>query len=262
MKNLRLTIALLCLLLLPCTLLAFTSSDSIRVLFIGNSYTHFNKMTNMVQQLATTQSVPMHIVEFSPGGYTFQQHLDNPALRPLIEQGRWDYVVMQQQSMAPAQPVEVVERETYPTARQLDSLVHVYSPDAKTIFYMTWGHKNGTNKPVKDYPLIDTYEGMQGRLKTSYLEMASRNNAWCAPVGMAWQQVRDTHPDIELYNPDKTHPSVAGSYLAANVIFTTIYQKPYQSLYKAGLTDVEALYLQQVAQQTVLGNLSLLNIKP
>ena len=242
-----------------CTLMA--QGDSIRVLFIGNSYTHFNKMSNMVRLLAATQGVEMSVSEFSPGGYTFRQHLDNPDLRPLIEQGGWDYVVMQQQSMAPAQPEAVVERKTYPSARELDSLVHVYSPDAKTIFYMTWGHKNGTNKPTPGYPLIDTYEGMQGRLKTSYLEMAKQNNAWCAPVGMAWQQVRNDYPDYELYNPDLTHPSLLGSYLAANVIFSTIYQKPYHSQYRAKVLSEQADVIQQVAQQVVFDNLELLNIE-
>ena len=257
-RTLRYLLILFC---LVCSPALMAQGDSIRVLFIGNSYTHFNKMSNIVRLLAATQGIEMQVEEFSPGGYTFRQHLDNPELRPLIEQGGWDYVVMQQQSMAPAQPIEIVEKETYPIARQLDSLIHVYSPDAKTIFYMTWGHKNGTNKPVSGYPLIDTYEGMQGRLKTSYLEMASQNNAWCAPVGMAWQQIRADHPDYELYNPDLTHPSLLGSYLAANVIFSTIYQKPYHSQYTAKLLSEQADTIQQVAQRVVLDNLEVLNIK-
>ena len=62
---------------------------------------------------------------------------------------------------------------------------------------MTWAHKDGCLSPIADYPLIDTYTGMQERLKTSYLEMAYQNNAWCAPVGMVWQQVRRERPDYK-----------------------------------------------------------------
>lgn len=106
-----------------------------------------------------------------------------------------------------------------------------------------------------------TYPEMQARLRTSYLEMAYENNAWCSPVGMAWSKVRAEMPDIELYNKkDKHHPSPAGSYLAANVILTTIIQRPYTSDFTSTLNPQTAQYLQQVAQNTVLTNRELLNL--
>ena len=52
-----------------------------------------------------------------------------------------------------------------------------------------------------------------------------------------------------------------GSYLAANVIFTTIYGKPYQTDCTMGLPPEQAEYLQRVAQQTVLENRTLLNLE-
>ena len=48
---------------------------------------------------------------------------------------------------------------------------------------------------------------------------------------------------------------------AANVIFTTIYGKPYQTACTLGFPAEQAEYIQRVAQQTVLENLTLLNIK-
>ena len=158
-------------------------------------------------------------------------------------------------------PTGQVAREGYPAARTLDSLVHAASPDARVIFYMTWGHKYGNRKPVAEYPLSNGYEGMQERLKTSYLEMAYDNGAWCAPVGMAWRAVRSERPDCILYRPDCYHPAVPGSYLAANVIFTTILQRPYQTAFTAELPAEQAEYLQRTAQRTVLDNLVLLNIR-
>jgi hypothetical protein len=96
---------------------------------------------------------------------------------------------------------------------------------------------------------------------TSYLEMAYDNNAWCAPVGMAWQKVRTERPNLQLYMADRSHPSLAGSYLAANVIYTTIIQSGYQSQFNSTLDPELAEYLQQMAQRTVLDNLTLINIK-
>lgn len=244
------------------TLFSFAqeSADSIRVLFIGNSYSYYNDLPQTVQKIAATQELKVAIRTFLPGGSRFINHLGNKELNEAIRQGGWDYVVLQEQSLLPAQPTEKVVREVYPLADSLNSLVKMYNPDAQVIFYMTWGYKDGSDK-VENYPLIATYEGMQERLKISYLEMAYSNHAWCAPVGVAWQQVRRAHPEYNLYNPDKSHPSASGSYLSAHVIFTTMYQKPYHTDVRLNLPAEEAEYLQQVAQQTVLENLALWNIK-
>lgn len=67
--------------------------------------------------------------------------------------------------------------------------------------------------------------------------------------------------DCILYRPDCYHPAVPGSYLAANVIFTTILQRPYQTAFTAELPAEQAEYLQRTAQRTVLDNLVLLNIR-
>ena len=158
-------------------------------------------------------------------------------------------------------PTRQVAREVYPAARTLDSLVHVASPDARVIFYMTWGHKNGNRFPIPEYPPANSYGTMQERLITSYLEMAYDNDAWCAPVGMAWRRVRAERPDYVLYAQDCFHPALPGSYLAANVIFTTIYGRPYQTDCTMGLPPEQAEYLQRIGQQTVLENRTLLNLE-
>ena len=147
----------------------------------------------------------------------------------------------------------------YPYAHTLDSLAKAHSPMVKVIYYMTWGHKNG-NVRQTTYPLDDNFDLMQERLKISYLEMAHENDSWCAPVGMAWQELRHKHPEFELYQKDNFHPSVMGSYLAANVIFSTIYQKYYKTYYTAKLPTWQANVIQRLAQETVLNNLRLLNI--
>lgn len=250
----------LLLLLLPLAGAA-QKQDSLRVLWIGNSFTYFNDMPAMVQRIASTQKMKLSCTRFLKGGERFSGHLKNPELLEALARGGWDYVVLQEQSTAPAMATEQVAREVYPAARTLDSLVHAASPDARVIFYMTWGHKYGNRKPVAEYPLSNQYEGMQERLKTSYLEMTYANDAWCAPVGMAWRRVRHERPDCILYRPDCYHPGVAGSYLAANVIFTTLFRKPYQTDFTAELSAQLAEYLQQTAQRTVLDNLVLLNIR-
>lgn len=240
-------------------------ADSVKILFIGNSFTYFNDMPDMVRDIAKTQKLAYSCTRIVKGGERLSGHLKNPKLQKALAKGGWDYVIIQEQSSDPAGPTADVIKKVYPAAHTLDSLVIAGSPDAKVIFYMTWGHKYGSIFNVRNndhsYPITDSYESMYERLKTSYLEMAYDNNAWCAPVGMAWNTARKHLPDLQLYKQDTFHPSVAGSYLAANVIFTTILQRNYQTDYDAGLPASTAEALQQIAQSTVLDNLTLLNIK-
>ena len=234
--------------------------DSVRVLWIGNSFTFVNDLPKMVQQISATQNIKLSCARALEGGQKMAGHLKNKRLLQMLKDGGWDYVVIQEQSTNPSMPTRRVVNEVYPFAKQLVEKAREGSPETKVVFYMTWGHKEGSQENVADYPLDDTYESMQDRLITSYLEMANENDAWCAPVGMAWKKVRQERPECVLYMQDMSHPSVKGSYLAANVLFTTLFQRHYQTDYvPEGV--VEAEYLQQVAQHIVFDNLHLLNIE-
>jgi len=252
----------LLLFLLP--VISVNANDSIKVLLIGNSYTYYHEMPVAIQNIAFTQNLKLFCTCICPGGYRFSQHLQNEETVNSIKKGGWDFIVLQEQSLAPAKSTEEVVQTVYPAARSLDSLIQVHNPQAKVVFYMTWGRKDGWNEYEwndRKYPFINTYEGMQQRLNTSYLELAYMNDAWCAPVGLAWQRVRMERPDYILYMSDRSHPSILGSYLAANVIFTVIFQRRYQTDFTMNIPSEQAEYIQQVAQQTVFDNLELLNIK-
>ncbi|MBQ6186923.1 MAG: SGNH/GDSL hydrolase family protein [Prevotella sp.] len=234
--------------------------DSLRILWVGNSYTYYHDLPQIVKDIASSQRMKLSTTTILKGGEQFSGHLKNPRLISELKRGGWDYVVLQEQSTLPSLATNDVIKSTYPYAHTLDSMAKAGSPQVKVIYYMTWGHKYGTIYKT-DYEPAHHYTTMQERLKTSYLEMAHMNNSWCAPVGMAWKKIRDEHPDYQIYEDDCTHPSVLGSYLAANVIFTTIYQRQYQTGVKCGIADSQAEVIQQTAQQTVLENLRLLNIK-
>src|SRR5687768_8707708 len=64
----------------------------LRVLFIGNSFTHFHNMPDMLRQLAAAahEELPLLAVQVTPGGYTLQQHCDDGRVAELIELNRWD----------------------------------------------------------------------------------------------------------------------------------------------------------------------------
>lgn len=237
--------------LLQCILV---SAETKRALFIGNSYTAVNDLPNTVKNLALSMGDTLIVDSYTPGGYTFNMHSTDANALAKIQLGNWDFVVLQAQSQEPSFPPAQVQTQTYPYAATLDSLIHVFNPCAETVFYMTWGRKNGDAANCASYPVICTYEGMQMRLRESYLEMTQDNQASCSPVGVAWRTFRNLYPGVELYQPDESHPSTQGTYLAACVFYSTFYRKHCKGaqFMPAGVTTSDGYNAQVVASATVL----------
>ena len=47
-----------------------------------------------------------------------------------------------------------------------------------------------------------------------------------APVAIAWSAVARSRPEIALYAADGSHPTAAGSLLAACVLYGVLFQDP------------------------------------
>lgn len=227
-----------------------------RVLFIGNSYTGVNDLPGMFYNLALSLGDTVYYESNSPGGFTFNMHTTNTTTLQKIALPGWDYVVLQAQSQEPSFSPSQVTTNTYPYATKLDSLIHAANPCAKTMFYMTWGRKYGDASNCGFYPPVCTFNGMNDRLRASYLEMGADNFAQVSPVGVAWRKSREMDSTINLWSGDNSHPSVAGTYLTACVFYASIFKEsPIGAPYLAGLTATQASFLQSIANQTVLDSL-------
>ena len=239
----------------------FSQSNAKRVLWIGNSYTYVNDLPNLLRQLALSGGDSLIMDSNTPGGYTFANHSSNALTLQKLALNTNDFVILQAQSQEPSFPPTQVETQTFPYAQQLDSLIHVGSDCAKTVFYMTWGRKYGDAQNCPNYPPLCSFEGMNDRLRWAYKQMADENEALMSPVGMAWKASWAADSTINLWSSDFSHPSLAGSYLAACVFYATILEKnPVGLSYTAGLPAVQATFLQQIASNTVFDSLSTWNI--
>lgn len=232
------------------------------VLFIGNSYTGVNDLPSLVKNVAFSLGDTIYTDSNTPGGYTFNLHSTNATTLSKIGQGTWDYVILQAQSQEPSFPPSQVASQTYPYAASLVNAIREANSCTEPVFYMTWGRKNGDAANCASYPPICTYEGMQQRLRESYMEMSLDNSATTSPVGVAWKNFRDTYPTVELYASDESHPSIHGSYLAACVFYATLYQKSAigATYIPSGISTIEALNIQTIASNTVLDSLDLWRI--
>lgn len=249
------------LLILLVTAATLAHGQATRVLFIGNSYVGVNNLPDMTRQLALSLGDTLVVASSNPGGMTFQGHTTDAGTQNLIAQGNWDIVVLQEQSQLPSFPPAQVEWQSLPYAEQLVIQVRTASPCARPTFYMTWGRENGDQQNCANWPPVCTYEGMQERLRDSYLLMAHMNDAECAPAGMAWKQIREDHPSINLYSGDGSHPNVAGSYLVACTLYSTFFRRStVGATWHSTLDASTAAILQQVASSTVLDSLDTWNI--
>lgn len=239
------------------TCLTFNSNATTkRVLFIGNSYTGVNNLPNTFYNLCLSLGDSVVVDVNSPGGYTFNQHSTNATTISKIMQGNWDFVVLQEQSQLPSFHPTQVASDCYPYAKILCDTIKHYNPCAEVLFYMTWGRKNGDAGNCANYPPVCTYAGMQQRLRESYLEMTDSNNASCAPVGAVWNVFRNSFPNVELYSPDESHPSLSGTYLAACTFYSSIFSKASNGAsYLGGVIAQDAASIQSTASQVVLDSL-------
>lgn len=232
------------------------AQKTIKALFIGNSYTGVNNLPHTVSLMASSMGDSLIYDAYTPGGYTLQMHSADATTLSKIAQGGWDYVILQAQSQEPSFSPAQVAANTLPYAQFLDSLINLADTCTETVFYMTWGRKNGDASNCVVYPPVCTYAGMQQRLRDSYLLMAQQNQATVAPVGCVWRDVRATNPSFDLYQADESHPSVWGTYLAACTFYNILFQKsPVGSTYYSTLPVADAQLIQQVTASDVADSL-------
>jgi hypothetical protein len=237
------------------------SQQKKEVLFVGNSYTFYNDLPNMVKQIALSFGDTLNYDQNTPGGATLQMHSTNTQTLSKISQQQWDNVIIQCQSQRPSFSQTQVSNDVFPYAQILIDSIESNSVCTEPIFFMTWGRKYGDQQNCQFYPPICTYIGMQQRLRESYLDMTFNHNATCSPVGMSWKESIAQDSALNLYSSDNSHPSIYGSYLAACTFYATIFKKSaVGSSFWPGIDSVTACNLQQIASSTVLDSLAVWNI--
>jgi hypothetical protein len=230
------------------------SQDQVEVLFIGNSYTASNGLPDVFEGLAEAGGYRVRAEMVAPGGWTLADHVASTESIEKIRGNEWDYVVLQEQSVIPSL-VEYRERDMYPAARGLQDEVNAIG--AETIFFMTWGRRDGL--PGEGHP---DFSSMQRALEEGYLQIGDELKVPVAPVGIAWWKGLQSDPQLNLWVADGSHPTKVGTYLAACVFYAVIFgQSPEGIEYTGGLDDDLATQLQTIAWETVQPHADLWNLE-
>jgi len=205
--------------------LTLKSQDTIRILFIGNSYTFANTGV-------TTPELPLRLKEMGSlygkiiqtdfagaGGVNLEKTWKSGKASLKINEGQYNYVVIQEHSLGTLKNFDNFEKY----ARKFADLIS--KNNAKPVFYMTWGRQNRPG-------MIDT-------ISHEYIKMAEEMNSIIAPCGFAWDMTSAQYPKIELYWNDHSHPRPEGVLLNTFVFYNTLFGDiPAEPLYKFQFNDM------------------------
>jgi hypothetical protein len=108
---------------------------------------------------------------------------------------------------------------------------------ARTVLYLTWARKYAPQT--------------QQSITSAYRTIGSEIGATVVPVGVVWQEALRQRGCPVLYDKDGSHPTLAGSYLAACVFFGTLFGKRPGGWRPEGVDATDAALLQRAAAAAV-----------
>lgn len=195
-------------------LLFFKRRNVMRILMLGNSYTSANHLPLMLAEMTGAE-----VVAHTRGGARLAEQLNpatklgNKTLKALHDE-KWDYVIVQEMSNGP-----ITSKEKFMT--NLSKLCGLIRKNGATpVLFATWAYeKNG--KQLKKFGM--EYEDMICSMKETFRETVKRTSCLLADVTTVFEQQAET---VKLYAPDGSHPSEAGSKLAARTIAKVIWNDP------------------------------------
>jgi hypothetical protein len=201
------------------------ATQPLRVLFVGNSLTTWNDLPAMFAALADAGGHERPYTRtIAVGGFSLEDHWNQGDAQRAIADSKWDIVVLQQ---GPSALIES-RRLLIEYARRFGQLIQ--RSGATPALYAVWP---STHRP-SDFPGVHT----------SYSAAAHASHGTLLPAGEAWQRAMRDCPDIALYSDDGLHPTRAGTYLAALVIYRALYGAPVSGLPGLGLPNADARRLQ------------------
>ena len=203
----------------------FAGDTCLRVLFIGNSYTSVNDLPATFAALVRSGGGAVETRMIAPGGAFLSDHAASPEVEAAIAGTPWTAVVLQEQSQVPAVPA-ALDGQMAPAAASLVAAIR--AGGARPYLLETWAHRDGWPGQGMDRA------AMQAAINAAYWEVAARNAAIVVPAAEAWNQALAAAPGVALWQVDGSHPTVAGTYLAACVLYATITGRSPEGLAETG----------------------------
>ncbi len=220
-----------------------------RILFVGNSYFYYNdSLHNHVLRIAIAADPASEKSLQYKSATISGAPLTHHNIQYLLEPGQlgikqpFDVVILQGNS---ADALSDAGRASF-REKVLEFNTEIKKRGAKSALYMTHAY-------VKPNKLANP--DMIGKIEEMYVSVGNEAGVIVIPVGLAFEEAYRQRPDIKLQKVyDGSHPDLIGTYLAACVVYASLYGKsPVGNSYDYyGKVDKEtAAFLQKVADETV-----------
>ncbi len=168
-----------------------------KILYVGNSLTYSNDLPEIVERLGNSFNKKIKTQCICFPNYGLEDHWNDGLIQASISKEEFDFVVFQQGPSSQA----------YGRASLLDFGGRIsklaIEKDAIPVYFMVW-------------PSIQYYQTFDGVIK-NHTDAAELNKALLIKGGEIWRSFHESYDNIELYQRDQFHPSVAGSFLMALV---------------------------------------------
>ena len=185
------------------------ASQSTRLLFVGNSYTTRNQLPRLLVDLAATaeHATQVEVATIFAGGASLRRHWNAGNAQKALTDTTWDYIVLQEQSTLPVKNPQRYHENVRLFAAE------IAKHGAKIALYLTWSRQQVPQT--------------QQQITRAVEDIAAEIGARVVPVGPAWHAAMREDPGLVLYEDDGSHPTAAGSYLAACVFLVSLFdQRP------------------------------------
>ena len=223
-------------------------------MYVGNSFFYYNNglpsyVSNLAANMPGASKARMSGTMITIGGSGFDWHDMESYFRPnavgyytfdennvIVFNKRnkfYDAVVMMDCSQCPIHPQLSPIFGEHAAKNAAIARKHEVEP----ILFMSWAYKD---KPE-----------MTAALAEAYTRAGNDNKELVIPAGLAFARVVKERPDLELYQPDKRHPTLIGTYLAAATVYAALNRaSPEPSSFTAGIDAELARYLRAAAFKT------------
>ena len=233
------------LLVFTCMAKANAGRDTLRVLFVGNSYTYYNNLIQVVSLISDSLNTKLICTKSTVGGTNLGEHWnEQKGLRSksLIENGRYDIVILQDHSM---RPIEAPDSLVY-YGKLFCNLIK--SKGARTFTYNTWSREKTPST--------------QAQINEGYATLTTVCNGSRVRVGDSWQEYLKRSPNARLYIADGSHPTNLGTFIAALCFVKAILGKLPQNLpsvFNYFDKDGETFRIMQISKEEMVLSMKVVN---
>lgn len=186
----------------------YDTTDSISILFVGNSHIRTGNVPGQLQALARMHGIKITYVDVSRNGANIDGTMRDAAIIEM-QSRHFDYVVMQARGRSIRAAIDI---------DGFLSDISIFSEEIRrngaipVLYSPAWANINGWPD-----------EELQSSLTQAHKQAAYENDLILVNAGDAWVYAYKTVPGLSLYARDGMHANHAGAFLTASVFAAVLF---------------------------------------